>query len=100
MKSLIYLIGPEWHTVADWGLNHENTRRLRAEVRRYNRAFSVDRPSYILSGNKGYRLTTDPDEIMEAIGKDLAKTLVELNEIKSRFDSAMKLKLERMDLDE
>ena len=98
MTDLIYLIGPEWRTVADWGLDHETTRPLRRQVREYNRAFSVDRPSYILSGVKGYRLTEDPDEIIEAISKDLAKTLVELNEIKSRFDSAIKLKYERMDL--
>lgn len=98
MTDLIYLIGPEWRTVADWGLDHETTRPLRRQVREYNRAFSVDRPSYILSGKKGYRLTEDPDEIIEAISKDLAKTLVEMNAIKGLFDSAMKLKLERMDL--
>ena len=98
MTDLINLIGPEWRTVADWGLDHETTRPLRRQVREYNRAFSVDRPSYILSGVKGYRLTEDPDEIIEAISKDLAKTLVELNAIKGLFDSAMKLKLERMDL--
>ena len=98
MADLICLIGPEWRTVADWGLDHETTRPLRRQVREYNRAFSVDRPSYILSGKKGYRLTEDPDEIIEAISKDLAKTLVEMNAIKGLFDSAMKLKLERMDL--
>jgi hypothetical protein len=50
----------------------ENPRGLKKKVREWNNDFGKDETHnvYIISGSKGYRFTTNKDEIMQSIEKE------------------------------
>lgn len=50
----------------------DNPRGLKKKVRAFNNNFGKDNEHqvYVISGSKGYRLTTSKDEIMESIERE------------------------------
>lgn len=71
----VFGISYEWQTAPE--ITSE-PRKLKYLVREWNNAFGKDEDHnvYIISGSKGYRLTTDKDEVMQSIAKEerLVKT--------------------------
>ena len=69
MARNVFGITPCWQTALTIT---ENPRGLKKKVREWNNEFGKDENHdvYIISGSKGYRLTTDKDEIMQSIEKE------------------------------
>lgn len=68
-QKRIFGITDQWQTALE--ITTE-PRKLKKQVREWNNEFGKgeDHSVYIISGSKGYRLTTDKDEVMQSIAKE------------------------------
>ena len=68
-QKRIFGITDQWQTALE--ITTE-PRKLKKQVREWNNEFGKDEDHnvYIISGSKGYRLTTDKDEVMQSIAKE------------------------------
>lgn len=69
MERSVFGITDRWQTALTIT---ENPRGLKKKVREWNNDFGKDEIHnvYIISGSKGYRFTTNKDEIMQSIEKE------------------------------
>lgn len=87
MKKRVFGISGEWHTALE--ITTE-PRKLKKQVREWNNEFGKDETHnvYIISGSKGYRLTTDKDEVMQSIEKEERLAKIRFKQAKLRRKQA------------
>ena len=82
-RNFIGIVSGRWKNASDL---HVPARIVRYKVSDFNNRFGTDEKhsDYILSGQKGYRMTKDLDEIQEAIDRDRCHAIKRLQEINER----------------
>lgn len=86
MKNITYhgIVTYEWRHARDLDLE---PRQIRRAVSEFNDKFGTDRNHryYIISGQKGYKLTKNKKEIAKAIGDTESRIMKELNRINQHW---------------
>lgn len=91
-----------WTKAVDLGAGtHNQARSLRQLVQDYNDHFGIDgQYDYILSGPRGYRLTSDLNEIQAAIGREFMITGDKFRRLHSLKHRLEMMRIEQMMLED